>query len=186
MRKAVFLDRDGTINVEKNYLYRIEDFVFLPGVLAGLKRFQEAGYLLIILTNQSGIARGYYTEREYKKLEAWMLAEFEKEGIKIDAVYYCPHLTDADVEEYRQECECRKPLLGMFKKAIAEYDIDIDNSVAIGDKMRDLAICDICKAQGYLVYGADCIEKKCVKSNIYSISGGIAEAAEYVLKGDGE
>ena len=78
MNKAVFLDRDGTINVEKNYLYRIDDFEFLPGVLEGLRRFKEAGYLLIIVTNQSGIGRGYYTEKQYKELETWMCDQLEK------------------------------------------------------------------------------------------------------------
>ena len=80
MNKAVFLDRDGTINVEKNYLYRIDDFEFLPGVLEGLRRFKEAGYLLIIVTNQSGIGRGYYTEKQYKELETWMCDQLEKYG----------------------------------------------------------------------------------------------------------
>ncbi|MCR5587732.1 MAG: HAD family hydrolase, partial [Lachnospiraceae bacterium] len=128
MNKAVFLDRDGTINVEKNYLYKIEDFVFLPGVIEGLKLLQDAGFLLIIITNQSGIARGYYTEEDFKILNNWMLNKLAENGINITKVYYCPHLPDAKIEEYRRDCDCRKPKLGLFYRAIKEYNIDIGKS----------------------------------------------------------
>lgn len=151
MNKAVFLDRDGTINVEKHYLYKIEDFEFLPGVIEGLKMLQDAGYILVIITNQSGIARGYYTEDDFYKLNDWMLNELEKEGIEISGVYYCPHLPDARIERYRKTCDCRKPALGMFKKAKDELNIDIDSSFAIGDKIRDLSICETTGCKGILI-----------------------------------
>jgi D-glycero-D-manno-heptose 1,7-bisphosphate phosphatase len=151
MNKAIFLDRDGTINVEKNYLYKIEDFEFLPGVIEGLKLLQEAGYLLIIITNQSGIGRGYYTEEDFNILNNWMLEKLKEKGVKITAVYYCPHLPDAQVEKYRKNCECRKPKLGMFLRAIEDYDIDLSRSCAIGDKIRDCAICKDTLCSGFLI-----------------------------------
>ena len=149
--KAIFLDRDGTINVEKHYLHKIEDFEFLPGVIEGLKLLQEAGYLLIVITNQSGIARGYYTEEDFHKLNDWMIEKLNESGVKISKVYFCPHLPDANIEKYRIECECRKPKLGMYKTAIKEFDIDLDESWAIGDKIRDLAICEKTGCEGFLV-----------------------------------
>ena len=151
MNKAVFLDRDGTINVEKNYLYKIEDFEFLPGVIDGLKLLQEAGFLLIIITNQSGIARGYYNEEDFDRLNHWMLEQLKNAGVIISRVYYCPHLPDAPVEMYRKDCDCRKPKLGMFDQAIRDYNIDISLSYAIGDKLRDCAVCENTSCKGFLV-----------------------------------
>ena len=151
MNKAVFLDRDGTINVEKNYLYKIEEFQFLPGVIEGLKKFQSAGYLLIIITNQSGIARGYYTEQDYYKLTEYMLKKFENYGIYITDVLYCPHHPQGSVEHYKKDCNCRKPKLGLFYEASKKWNIDLDNSIAIGDKFRDLEICKNTKCRGFLI-----------------------------------
>lgn len=149
--RAVFLDRDGTINADKGYIYRIEDFVFLPGVLEGLTLLQRAGYLLIILSNQSGIARGYYTEEDYQKLTAWMLAELQKNGITIAGSCYCPHHPQGVVERYRKVCDCRKPQTGMFEAAVREHDLDISTCYAIGDRLRDCAICKAGGCRGFLI-----------------------------------
>ena len=151
MNKAIFLDRDGTINVEKNYLYKIEDFEFLPGVIDALKLLQDAGFILIIVTNQSGIGRGYYTEKEFDKLNTWMIQKLEVLGIKIRKVYFCPHLPDATIAKYRKNCSCRKPKLGMFEDAIKEFDIDVSLSYTIGDKIRDCAICETTNCKGFLI-----------------------------------
>ena len=151
MNKAIFLDRDGTINVEKNYLYRIEDFEFLPGVIDALKLLQTAGFLLIIITNQSGIARGYYTVDDFQKLNNWMLKELKDRGVVINDVYFCPHLPNAAIEQYKVDCDCRKPKLGLFKKAIIEHNIDLNASFSIGDKIRDLSICKSTACRGFLV-----------------------------------
>ena len=151
MNKAIFLDRDGTINVEKHYLYKIEDFEFLPGAIDALKKLQGAGFLLVILTNQSGIARGYYSEEDFLKLNTWMLEEFKRHDVLISKVYYCPHLPDASIEKYRETCECRKPKLGMFEQAIIEHKIDLGRSFAIGDKLRDCAICEKTDCRGFLI-----------------------------------
>lgn len=151
MNKAVFLDRDGTINVDKNYLYKIEDFEFLPGVIEGLKILQDAGFILIIVTNQSGIGRGYYTEEDFKRLNEWMIKELKKCGVHISKVYYCPHIPNSSVEKYRKKCNCRKPLLGMFENAIADFGISISESWVIGDKVRDCLICEKYDCKGFLV-----------------------------------
>lgn len=151
MNKAIFLDRDGTINVEKNYLYRVQDFEFLPNVLESLRTVQDAGYRLIIITNQSGIARGYYTEEDYKALTKWMIEYLGDAGINIDAVYYCPHHPNAVIPEYRLDCCCRKPKLGLFYKAIADFGLDINRCFTIGDKIRDCSICESTGCHGFLI-----------------------------------
>ena len=133
MNKALFLDRDGVINKEKNYLYKIEDFEFIDGVFETCKYFQEKGYLIIVITNQAGIARGKYTEDDYQTLTNWMIKEFEKNNIKISKVYYCPHHPD-----FSGDCECRKPNPGMILQAKKDFDIDLSQSILVGDKNSDI------------------------------------------------
>ena len=151
MNKAIFLDRDGTINVEKNYLYKVEDFEFLPGVVEALMKLQNTGYLLIVITNQSGIGRGYYSEKDFQKLNDWMINTLREKGVIITDVYYCPHLPDAKIKKYRKDCECRKPKLGMYMQAAKDHDIDLSKSFAIGDKIRDCSICDNTGCRGFLI-----------------------------------
>lgn len=131
MQKAVFLDRDGVINIEKNYLYKIEDFEFIDGVFDGLKYLQDKGYLLFIVTNQSGIARSYYTKEDFELLTSWMLKEFEKNNIKISQVEYCPHRPE-------DNCICRKPRTLLIENILENYKIDLDESWFIGDKKSDI------------------------------------------------
>lgn len=153
--KIAFLDRDGTINVEKNYLYKIDDFEFLTGVVSGLKLLQDNNFLLVIVTNQSGIAKGFYTEKDLEILHNWMLNELEQQGVNISKIYYCPHHPNAVVKKYRKICGCRKPETGLYWQAISElkqeYDIDLEHSIAIGDKERDLSICNETPIRGYLI-----------------------------------
>lgn len=132
-QKALFLDRDGVINVEKNYLYRIEDFEFLDGIFELCRRFQSRDYRIIVVTNQSGIARGMYSEEDFSRLTFWMIETFEKEGITIDQVYHCPHHPDIT-----GPCECRKPKPGMLLEAKKAFELDMKASVMIGDKERDI------------------------------------------------
>lgn len=179
MKKAVFLDRDGTINIDRNYVYRKEDFLFLPGALEGMRKLQKLGYLLIIITNQSGIARGFYTEDAYKKIETWMLEQLAENGIQIADVYYCPHLPEAAVKKYRVVCKCRKPEIGMFEQAVGEHDIDLSRSIAVGDKMRDLEICKNGRTKGFLLYA----DQEGIQNGICCIKGGILEAADYIERG---
>jgi D-glycero-D-manno-heptose 1,7-bisphosphate phosphatase len=131
--KALFLDRDGTINIEKNYVYKIEDFKFIDGIFEIISAYLNQGFLIIIITNQSGIARGYYTEDEYQKLTKWMINEFKTKGIDITKVYHCPHHP-----KVTGNCECRKPNPGMILKAINEFNINPANSILIGDKKSDI------------------------------------------------
>ena len=151
--KAVFLDRDGTINADKNYLYRVEDFEFLPGAVEALRMLQSHGFLLIIITNQSGIARGYYTENDFLTLTEWMLERLKESGVNIAKVYYCPHLPDAKIPEYRKICDCRKPETGLFEEAAREFDVDMAVSFAVGDKMRDCSICEKTECRGFIIGG---------------------------------
>ena len=133
MKKALFLDRDGVINIEKDYLYKIEDFEFIDGIFELCKHYQELGYLIFVVTNQSGIARGYYSEKDFNTLTTWMIEEFLRNGIHISKVYFCPHHPDIS-----GECSCRKPNPGMLLKAKEEFDLDMVHSIIIGDKERDI------------------------------------------------
>ena len=132
-RKALFLDRDGTINIEKDYVYKIEDFEFIDGIFELIKSYQKQEFLIFIITNQAGIARGFYTENDYAILTNWMLKQLELQGIKITKVYHCPHHP-----EITGKCKCRKPNPGMILGAIQEFNINPVNSVLIGDKKSDI------------------------------------------------
>ncbi len=131
--RALFLDRDGVVNVEKDYLYKIEDFEFIDGVIELCKHYQSKGFKIFIVTNQSGIARGYYSEDDFNKLSSWILEEFRKNGVEILKVYHCPHYPEID-----GICSCRKPSAGMLLKAKEEYNINLSESIIIGDKERDV------------------------------------------------
>ncbi len=133
MKKALFLDRDGVINIEKNYLYKISDFEFIDGIFDLCNYYQKLGYIIIVITNQSGIARGYYDINDFNILSSWMIKQFAQNGIKISKVYFCPHHPDIS-----GECDCRKPKAGMILEAQKEFDIDLKNSVLVGDSQRDI------------------------------------------------
>ncbi len=137
-RKAAFIDRDGVINEERAYVGRPRDFVLLPGALAGLQRLQAAGYRLIVITNQSGIARGFYTEEDYLELEVHMRELLGQAGVTLDLVQYCPHLPDAPLERYRVDCECRKPRPGMLRRAAEVLHLDLPRSFLVGDRLADI------------------------------------------------
>ena len=180
MQKAVFLDRDGTINIDKHYLYEWEKFEYLEGVVEGLKLLSELGYLLIVITNQSGIGRGYFDGSDYRLLEDRLKEDLLAKGVNITDFYYCPHLPDAHISKYRIDCECRKPKLGLFDKAVQDYDIDLNKSYAIGDRVRGLMICKKDGARGFLLYDSD--EEIAPDMNISRIKGGILEAAQFIAK----
>lgn len=137
-RPAVFLDRDGVINEELNYVHRIEDFHFLPGVLEACRKLSQAGYLLVVITNQAGIARGYYDTATFEGLTRWMELQFSAAGAPLSAVYYCPHHPEAAVPVFRKSCACRKPAPGMLLRAQRELGIDLGRSILVGDKLSDI------------------------------------------------
>lgn len=131
MQKAVFLDRDGVINIEKNYTYKIEEFEFINGVFDSLKYLQSLGFKLFIITNQSGISRDYYTLDDFNILTSWMLEEFNKNSIHISQVEFCPHGPN-------DNCLCRKPKTGMIENILKNHNIDLESSWLIGDKEADI------------------------------------------------
>lgn len=139
MRKAAFLDRDGVINVDSAYVFRWEDFVFASGAVEGMRRFQEAGYLIVVVTNQSGIARGMYSIADFDLLTHAMCRELESQGVNISAVYHCPHHPKGSVLDYAIDCNCRKPKPGMLLKAADDLKIDLGGSLMVGDKYSDIA-----------------------------------------------
>jgi len=147
--KAAFLDRDGVINIDKSYVHKVEDFEFIDGVFEALKFLQDRGYLLIVVTNQSGIGRGYYSEEDFQILTSYMLKELKKNGIDIAKVYHCPHSPDA-------KCECRKPAPKMLLDAKKEFDIDMQNSIMIGDKKSDIQVGKNAKVGKTVFIGKDC------------------------------
>lgn len=138
MVKAVFLDRDGTINVERDYLYRCEDFEFIQGVPQAIKMLNDAGFLVIVVTNQSGIARGYYSEDDVKVLHHFVEEQLVASGARVDGFYYCPHHPDKGFPPYRQTCRCRKGAAGMLIDAAHDFDIDLTQSFIVGDKLADV------------------------------------------------
>jgi len=157
MKRAVFLDRDGTINVEKDYLYQIQDFEFIPGAVDAIRVLNDAGYFVVVVTNQSGVARGYYTEEDVELLHRHIDAELGKTGARVDAWLYCPHHPDGR-GSYSLPCDCRKPLPGMLKDAARRYDIDLESSVMVGDKFADIGAGISAGCRTILVrtgYGAD-------------------------------
>ncbi|WP_337833269.1 D-glycero-beta-D-manno-heptose 1,7-bisphosphate 7-phosphatase [Geoanaerobacter pelophilus] len=137
-RRAVFIDRDGTINEEKEYLYRPEAFEFIPGVPEAIRILGEAGFLVVVVTNQSGVARGYYGEDDVRSLHRYMDELLLTAGAKVDAYYFCPHHPVNGVGEYRIDCRCRKPMPGMLLQAVSDLGIDLSASWMIGDKLADV------------------------------------------------
>jgi rfaE bifunctional protein nucleotidyltransferase chain/domain len=139
LRKAAFLDRDGVINKDKAYVYKWDDFEFVPGVIEGLQRLQATGHALVVVTNQSGLARGYYTEKQYQELTAQFQSALDAFGIKLAGVYHCPHHPKGSVAALTTRCECRKPAPGLILKAAQELGLSLADSLLIGDKSSDIA-----------------------------------------------
>ncbi|WP_374674239.1 D-glycero-beta-D-manno-heptose 1,7-bisphosphate 7-phosphatase [Ideonella sp.] len=169
-RRAAFLDRDGVINRDTGYLHRWEDFEFLPGVLPALQRLQAAGWALVVVTNQSGIARGYYTEADYQALTGHMRQAMADAGAPPLAVYHCPHHPRGQVEALARECDCRKPQPGMLRRAAAEHGLSLADSFMVGDKLADVQAARAAGAgHAYLVRCGQALEP------------GAAEAADAVF-----
>jgi rfaE bifunctional protein nucleotidyltransferase chain/domain len=139
MEKAVFLDRDGVLIEDTGYPHLIEEMKILPGASEAIKRLKKAGYLIVIVSNQSGIARGLFTEKEMEEFNRKLVYQLRKEGATIDAIYFCPHHPEGKVKKHKKSCECRKPKPGMLLKAAREHMISLQNSWMIGDKEDDIA-----------------------------------------------
>lgn len=157
--KAIFLDRDGTLNVDVNYLYKIEDFAWVPEAREALAYLVQQGYTLFVITNQSGIARGYYTIAQMEQLHEHMNQELARVGAHIEKFYYCPHHQKEGVlPEYVKDCDCRKPKPGMLLQAMAEYDIDKSASLMIGDSKRDVEAAEAAGIRGVQYKGGSLLE----------------------------
>jgi D-glycero-D-manno-heptose 1,7-bisphosphate phosphatase len=149
--RAIFLDRDGTINVEKGYVHKIEDFEFIPDVPRAIKLLKNAGFLVIVVTNQSGIARGYYSMDAVRSLHDHMDRELARHGTSVDAYYLCPHHPQGIIEEFTKVCDCRKPEPGMLLKAEKDFSLDLASSYLIGDKQTDVETALNCGCRPILV-----------------------------------
>ncbi|MGF1702414.1 D-glycero-beta-D-manno-heptose 1,7-bisphosphate 7-phosphatase [Photobacterium makurazakiensis] len=137
-KPAVFIDRDGVINVDHGYVHTVDDFEYVEGVFDACKQLKAMGYMLVLVTNQAGIARGMYTEDDFLTLTEWMDWNFVDNGVEFDGIYYCPHHPTEGKGDYLQDCDCRKPKPGMFISARDFLKIDMANSVMIGDKADDM------------------------------------------------
>ena len=183
MKRAVFLDRDGTINFEKEYLYQAEHFEFIPGVLEAIRLLNQAGILVVVVTNQSGVARGLYTEDFVREAHRYIDQRLKDAGARVDAFYYCPHHPDGSVAALRTECECRKPKPGQLIRAAEEHDIDLTKSFIVGDRWKDIEAGEAVAARGILVrtgYGRD--QEETHESRGAMVVDNLIQAVSWILR----
>lgn len=179
-RPAIFLDRDGTVNVEKQYLHMAKDWEWIPGVVDALTQLKSAGYLLIVISNQAGIARGYYRESDLLELHTWINQRLSPVHAAIDAFYFCPHHPDFS----KETCDCRKPLPEMIFRAAREWNVDISRSWMIGDKLSDVQAGFAAGCRNILVqtgYGAEISQDQLPKDTL--IAKDLAAASRHILAG---
>jgi len=155
MKPALFLDRDGVINRDSGYVHRQEDFEVLPGLWECLHLAMAKGYLPVVVTNQAGIARGLYSEGEFQTFSAWMVGEFERHGVKLAGVYYCPHHPTHGIGSYLKDCDCRKPHPGMLFRAARELGLDLEASILVGDKFSDIEAAKRAGVGSTILFGTD-------------------------------
>ena len=180
MNKAIFLDRDGTLIEEKNYLSNKKDIEFLDGTFEGLKKLQK-DYLLIIITNQSGVARGYFDEEKVIEINNEINKQLLEHGVVITDIFYCPHHKDGIIDKYSIECSCRKPRTGLIDIAVKKYNIDLSKSYVIGDKDSDILLAKNAGCKSILIDNNNYVsieEKNFVAKNIL-------EASDYILNNNG-
>jgi len=182
--KAAFLDRDNTIIQDKGYTHKKEDMHFLPKAISGLKTLHEAGYLLIIVTNQSGIARGLYTEEQYQAFKAEMHSKLQQQGIMIKDEFFCPHHPEKGVGEYKKDCDCRKPKPGMLEEAIAKHSIDRKKSWTIGDKAADIEAGLAAGTRTIGIISRESTKEELASAGAEFVCNNLEEAAHYILEKD--
>ncbi len=187
MDKVVFLDRDGTLNEEVHYLHRIKDLKLLPGVGEALKSLKDAGFKLVVVTNQAGVARGYYSCDEVEPLHGYLNQRLDEWGARIDRFFYCPHHPEYGVGIYKRNCRCRKPGTGMFEMAEEWFAVDKSHSYMIGDKIIDVLAGVNYGISGILVgtgYGASLkkeMEEKGEQPLYDFYAETLVDAAEYII-----
>ena len=150
-KKGVFLDRDGTINEQMGYINHLSRFHLLPGVAQAIRLLNAREIPVLVVTNQSGLARGYFPEALLDEVHAAMIERLQAEGARLDGIYVCPHHPEAKEERYRKACLCRKPKPGLFLQAAQEHDLDLSQSYVVGDRWSDLKAAAACGARGVLV-----------------------------------
>jgi D-glycero-D-manno-heptose 1,7-bisphosphate phosphatase len=190
MNKAVFLDRDGTINEEVGYLRNLSDLRLIPGAAAAIKRLNDAGLKVVLVTNQSGIARGYFSEAQLHEIHDRLSQMLLEEGARLDAVYYCPHHPSAGKSHYTRECDCRKPGTGLIDMAVSDLNIDVKHSYVVGDKWSDVELGQKARAHSVLVrtgYGAvdEGNERPPHLLDPDFMAQDITEAADWIIKQTG-
>ncbi len=151
IKKAVFIDRDGTINEDRGYINHEDRFELLSGAAEAIRMLNNNNFLVFIVSNQSGLARGFFSDEVLDKVHQRMKKLLSQKNAHYDALYYCPHHPDGIVEEFRKDCECRKPKTGLFKKALNEFDFDIKNSFMVGDKPSDIEFGKRCRLKTIMV-----------------------------------
>lgn len=182
---AVFLDRDGTINVEKSYVHHAEQWEWLPGALEGIRAFNTSGYRVIVVSNQSGIARGFYRTSDVERLHSFVNGQLVKAGAHVDAFYYCPHHSNWDGQP---PCACRKPLPGMLFQAQKDWDLDFGRSYIIGDRKSDLeaglaaGVTPILVLSGF-TQRHDLATTEWIQGRKYYIASSILRASEMISEG---
>lgn len=155
MRPAVFFDRDGVLDEDEGYAFEPSKIRWIKGALAAVRAVNQSGYLAFVVTNQSGVARGFYGEHQVRALHDWMSEQLAEVGARIDEFAYCPHHPEGSVIQYRHECSCRKPQPGMINELAKKHSVDIDRSIMIGDKQSDLEAARAAGVKGYIFHGPD-------------------------------
>jgi len=179
---AVFLDRDGTINLDKGYFYMPEEFEFEQGSVEAIRLLNQAGYKVFVISNQSGIARGCFTEAQVDHLHQWMNEELAKSDAHIDAFYYCPHHAELGIGSYKKRCDCRKPAPGLLLKAGREWNIDMKHSYMVGDHNSDIGAGTAVGVQSFFVRtGHGKQEEKLLASNVLRANNLYEVVKKYIL-----
>jgi D-glycero-D-manno-heptose 1,7-bisphosphate phosphatase len=188
VRRAVFLDRDGTVNREVSYLRRMEDLRLLPGVRSGIRLLNNRGIPVVVVTNQSGIARGYFEEAFVERVHCEIARRLARgDGARVDAWYYCPHHPTAGRGPYTRPCDCRKPAPGLILRACRELGVDAAASVVVGDSLRDLELAWNVGATAVLVetgYGREVMERltRDQRNGVAHVARDLLRACEWICE----
>lgn len=186
MKRAAFLDRDGTVIEEVGYLNRLDRVAFFPWTVDAIRVLNQAGLLVVIVTNQAGVARGYFDEALVRETHELMDRRLRAGGARIDAYYYCPHHPDGVVEALRQTCECRKPRPGMIHQAARDLDIDVAGSFVVGDRWLDVDMGRAAGARTVLVrtgYGLEEEARPPGSGTADAVADNLMDAAAWILRG---
>lgn len=185
MKPAVFLDRDGTIIEDVGYLDSLDRIAFFPWTVDTIRALNRAGFAVVVVTNQSGIARGFFDEAFVGETHQRIAADLAAGGARVDAYYYCPHHPEGRVDPYRQRCECRKPARGLIDRAVADLDLDLSRSVVVGDKWIDVQLARAAGTRAILVRtGSGAVEERRPPPGVAAdaIVDNLAAAASWILK----